>query len=184
MKLQKLTCNSCGAPIDVPESAKYVTCNHCSAQLVVHRRDNVTFTEQLKELADKTEELSQRVDDLTDQGEVAALDREWEFERERYMITTKNGGKHVPTEAGAIGGGVAITLFGCVWLAMAIGITSSAPDVGPFVIAKVAFPLFGLVFIVSGIVMSMNSYSKAGDYRAAERRYKSKRSELLRREDP
>ncbi len=180
MRLERLTCNSCGAPLEVPQTANFVTCNHCSAQLAVRRQDNVTFTEQLDQLTKQTEELSERVDRLSEQGEVASLDRQWELERENYLVSDKHGGRHIPSEGGAIGGGIVITIFGCFWTAMAIGITSGAPNVGPFAVAKFAFPAFGVLFVCAGIAMSVFQFSKAGAYRRAKQRYKRRRSDLLR----
>lgn len=178
--LEKLLCNSCGAPLEVPDTANFVRCNHCSTQLAVRRRDNVAFTEQIDQLVEKTDELSERLDDLSSHNEVAALDREWEFERENYLIRDKQGHRHVPTEGGSIVGGFAVAGFGAIWTVMAIAITSSAPDFAPFSIAKFVFPLFGLVFIGVGIAGSIASKGKAEQYRRAETRYKRKRSELLR----
>ena len=183
MKLENLTCNSCGAPLRVPESANYVTCNHCSTQLVVRREDNFTFTQQLDRIEETTEKLSERIDELSSQGEMAALDREWQLEREKYMITDKNGRTHIPTEGGAIAGGIVITVFGSFWTIMACAMSSSAPDVGSFRVVSAVFPLFGVGFVVLGIVMSVIGHSKAGDYKRAQRNYQRRRSELQRRSE-
>lgn len=179
MRLEKLTCNCCGAPIEVPSLTNFVTCNHCSTQLTVKRTENATFTQKLDQLSEKTEQLSAQVAQLSSHSDLAALDREWELERENYMVSGKNGHRHLPTELGAVGGGIMITLFGCFWTAMAFGITSSAPDFGPFSVAKVMFPLFGVIFVLGGIGSSVWSFRKAGDFREAQRRYERRRQELL-----
>jgi predicted phage tail protein len=179
MKLQNLTCNHCGAPLQVPESANYVTCNHCSAQLAVRRSKHVAFTEQINKLAETTERLSRRVEDLSGQGKLAALDREWELKRADFMMTGKNGQQFLPSESGAIGGGVTIAIFGSLWTVMAIAMTSAAPSFGPFIIAKFIFPLFGICFVVGGIVHSFHQHSKAQAYREAERQYRQRRNEIL-----
>lgn len=179
--LEKLTCNSCGAPLDVPETASFITCNHCSTQLAVRRSENVTFTEKLHQLAEQTEQLSERIDDLHSHSEVAALDREWEFEREKYMVTGKEGLRHIPTETASVAGGVIVTVFGCFWTAMATGMAWSAPGHGVFGIVKVIFPLFGVLFVIAGVASSLSSYSKAGNYRRAEKRYHRRRADLLRK---
>ncbi|HEY3322926.1 MAG TPA: hypothetical protein VGP72_20900 [Planctomycetota bacterium] len=41
--------------------------------------------------------------------------------------------------------------FGILWTIMAIAITSSAPNEGPFPVAKIVFPLFGVVFILAAL---------------------------------
>ncbi|MEQ9408708.1 MAG: hypothetical protein RIK87_13310 [Fuerstiella sp.] len=179
--LEQLTCNSCGAPLQVPETANFVTCNHCSTQLAVRRTNDVTFTEQLDRLAEKTEQLSERIDDLSSHTEVATLDREWEFEREKYMVTGRDGSRHIPTEGGSIAGGVMITIFGAFWTAIALGMSSAAPDIGAFSAVKVIFPLFGVLFVIFGIFSSISSFSKADDYRKAEQRYRRRRDDLLQK---
>jgi predicted phage tail protein len=183
MKLQDLTCNRCGAPLKVPQEANFVTCNHCSTQLAVRRTEHVAFTEQLDKLAEKTDRLSERIDDLSQHTEVAALDRQWAMEQSNFLVSDKHGSQHLPSEGGAIGGGIMITVFGCLWTAMALGITSSAPSSGPFVVAKFVFPLFGVCFVLSGIVLSLSQYSKARDYRQASRRYRRRRAEILGNSD-
>lgn len=61
---------------------------------------------------------------------------------------------------------------------MAIAITSSAPDFGPFQAARFAFPAFGVAFVIFGIVLSVRNYQKAKDYRIAFRRYSRERENL------
>ena len=43
-------------------------------------------------------------------------------------------------------------VFGVLWTILAIAITSSAPSDGPFVVAKVVFPLFGVFFVVASLL--------------------------------
>ena len=178
MKLEDLTCNACGAPLRVPETANYVTCNHCSTQLMVKREESYSCTQQLDRIEEKTERLAERVEELSSQSDVAALDGEWELERENYMVTDNNGRRQVPTEGTAIAGGIMITVFGSIWTAMACGMTSAAPDVGPFSLVKIAFPLFGVGFVIFGVVLSVIGHSKARDYKRAHRRYQRRRQEL------
>jgi predicted phage tail protein len=159
----------------VPDTAQFVTCNHCATQLRIQRTSDVTFTEQLDRLAQQTEQLSERINELSAQNEVAAIDREWELERENYMVTDKNKGRHIPTRAGSLTGGIVVTVFGCFWTAMAFGITSFMP----FPVVGTIFPLFGVVFVIFGIVTTISAYSKAEAYEDAHRRYQRRRSELL-----
>ena len=147
MKIEKIACNSCGAPLEVATTTMFVTCRHCGIKLSIQRTDTTTFTEILEQLTAKTDQLSEQVNNLTDYTELAALDREWELERQNYMVTTKHGGKHIPSEAGSIVGGIAITLFGCVWTFMAFAITSFIP----IPILHFIFPLFGMIFVIGGI---------------------------------
>ena len=154
MELESLNCGRCGAPLEVPRTANYVKCNHCDSQLAIRRSPSATFTETVEQLAETTENLSEQVSELTRQNELAALDRQWERERESFMITDKDGGRHLPNEGMAALSGVIVVVFGCLWTVMAIAITWSAPDHGPFQVAKFAFPAFGVVFVIAGIVVS------------------------------
>lgn len=77
-------------------------------------------------------------------------------------------------------GGIAAVVFGCIWTVMAIGVTSAAPDFGPFAIAKIGFPLFGIAFIALGIFTAMKNQRQAKEYKQARARYQRRRQELLR----
>ena len=174
MKLEELVCNSCGAPLKVPDNANFVTCNHCSCQLAVRRSDDVTYTETLNQLAAQTEELNDRLEDLSSHHQVEALDREWEMEREKLMIARKNGSRDIPTEKGAIGNAVVAVVFGSVWTAMTLNMPAQMP--GPI---RLLFPLVGVLIIVGGIFGSMSMYQNSAKYRAAERDYRQRRKDLL-----
>jgi predicted phage tail protein len=178
MQMEKIACNSCGAPLEVAATARFATCRHCGIQLSIQRTETATFTEAVDKLTATTEELSEKINTLTGHSELAVLDREWEMEQQQYLVTGKHGRVSIPTETGAIGGGIFITLFGGLWTVMAFSITSMAPSFGPFAIAKLVFPLFGIVFVVGGIFASITAWNKAEQYRHAERRYKNRRTEL------
>ena len=181
MQVEKIACNSCGAPLEVSATTQFATCRHCGAKLSIQRTDTAIFTEILEKLTTKTDQLSEQVSNLSGLTEVAALDREWALERENYMVTTQHGGRHIPSEAGSIGGGVAIAVFGCFWTVGAFAISSGMPSFGPSGIAQTGFPLFGVIFVIVGIVSSILSYNKASDYRSAHQRYRRRREEIRRR---
>ncbi len=167
MKLESITCNSCGAPLDVPEDANYVTCTHCNSRLAVHRTQSARFTEVI-------DDLREQVAKLTQQNEVEALDREWQAERQSMLVTDKHGNSQIPTKTGTIVGGIIVSVFGAIWTILAAGITSQIP-LGE---AKL-FPLFGVVFVFAGIAMSFYSYRKAEEYEKAHRSYRERRAKLL-----
>jgi DNA-directed RNA polymerase subunit RPC12/RpoP len=168
MELITLSCGNCGAPLQVPDDAKYVTCNHCASQLAVRRTDTVTFTEKLDEISQRTQRIEGELSELKSRQELEDLDRQWEREREGYMIADKHGRRHVPTVAGSVFGGVAAAVFGVVWTAMAANMGGGG------------LAVFGVVFIVLGVGIGLHSYSKAQDYLVAERRYRRRRAEALR----
>jgi hypothetical protein len=55
------------------------------------------------------------------------------------------------------------------------------PSFGPSGIFESGFPLFGVIFVIVGIVSSVFSYNKASDYRRAQQRYRRRREEIQRR---
>lgn len=175
MQVEKIVCNSCAAPLEVSTTTQFATCRHCGTKLSIQRTETATFTEVLEGLTAKTDQLSEQVNSLAGFTELAALDREWELERQNYMVSTRNGARHIPSQAGSIGGGIAITIFGCFWTVLAQTITSFIP------VLNIVFPLFGVVFVIVGIASSISSYTKAGGYRQAEQRYRQRRVEIQNR---
>lgn len=167
--------------MEVSATTQFATCRHCGAKLSIQRTDTAVFTEILEKLTTKTDQLSEQVNNLSGLTEIAALDRKWELERENYMVTTKHGGRHIPSEAGAIGSGVAVAVFGCFWTVTAFTMTSGMPTFGPSRIFASGFPLFGVIFVIVGIVSSFLSYNKASGYRRAQQRYRRRREEIQRR---
>lgn len=172
MQMQSLTCNNCGAPLQVPESANYVTCNHCETQLVIHRTKDVTFTDKLDQLARTTDKLTEDVSRLVQQNKLDQLERQWAAEREKYFGTSKQGQKYMPSAGQMALGGVVAVGIGIVWTVMMA--SSDAP---------IFVPLFGLAVIASGVINTFRAVQKTQAYKAAQRRYQVERSRLLADEE-
>jgi len=119
------------------------------------------------------EALQGHIELIERQNEVARLDREWQSERERYMVAGRYGYRYIPTRGMSVLGGVAITAFGILWTVMAASMVGLAG--GVFAL----FPLFGVLFTLMGIGVSVYSYTKAGQYEAAERAYRQRRARLM-----
>ena len=122
------------------------------------------------------EKLGAQLAETRYQNELERIDREWQIEREHYMVADRYGRRHIPTvgtgQLTAVGGG----LFGLFWTVMAFSITSGAPDFGPFSIAKVFFPLFGIVFTVGAMVYGLHLVNKATAYNKAFAAYQKRRA--------
>ncbi len=91
MLYESVRCNECGAVLQVPPSARYVTCNHCNIPLEVHRTSVATYTEApigprppAREYDPAWQEMAARLEALERQNELARIDREWDMERERF----------------------------------------------------------------------------------------------------
>jgi hypothetical protein len=196
MSVESVKCNQCGAFIQVPTVARYVTCNRCGEHLVVHRSDVATFTEALpphrrphdqpppdwgggwrggrRDEPDRDyRDVAERLDELAYQNELMRLDREWQFERERHMVTGRYGGRYTPSLAGSIIGAVVAVGFGAFWTAMAFGM-AGGPG-GGFGGPGVFFPLFGLLFIVVGLGGGVWGVVKALRYQEAYQTYLRRR---------
>lgn len=124
-------------------------------------------------VADK---LGEQLAEVRYQNELERIDREWQIEREKYMVTGRYGRRYVPTPVmgratAAIGG-----LFGVLWTIMAVSITSGAPDDGPFAIAKVIFPLFGVLFTGAAIGYGVYVASQAEAYNQVFAAYQARRA--------
>jgi hypothetical protein len=119
--------------------------------------------------------LADQLAEVRHQNDLAQIDREWEIERQQYFISDRYGRRQVPTAGMGIGMAVIGGVFGLFWTIMAFSITGGAPDAGPFAIAKVIFPLFGIVFIGAAIGYGIYCYSRAQQYQQAYEAYRARR---------
>ena len=125
----------------------------------------------VKHLADQQAEIKY-------QNELARIDREWEMQRQQYYVTTRYGVRQLPTTGMGIGIAVVGGAFGVFWTIMAIAITGSAPDVGPFSVAKLIFPLFGILFTGAAIVFGIVCNIRAKKYQEAYEAYQRRRQQV------
>jgi hypothetical protein len=117
MTLLSVSCNHCGAPLEISEETKFVTCRHCHRQLAVKHSDSSFFTEVLTQLAERTADMADDLKIIQLQNDLERLDREWEAESREYMVKGKNGhtSRPSPILITIIGGGMLViglaTLF-------------------------------------------------------------------------
>ena len=166
METVALTCNNCGASLEVQESIRFVTCNYCKSRLEIKRSESACFTQVLEEVRDDVHDMAEDLETIRLQNELERIDREWDMEREGYMIHTKHG-KVSPESgggAGAIIGGIIAIVFGIFWISMTSKM--GAPGI---------FPLFGLVFIGIAVVSIASGASKSQTYSSAKQKYQARR---------
>ena len=108
------------------------------------------------------------------QNEVSKLDREWEIEREKYMIVGAYGGRVIPDKLSHGLASIGILVFGISWVVLAISFTGFVGQGWANIL-----PLIGLVFMVLGLFLSLRAFQKAGQYKAAYERYQRRREEIL-----
>jgi hypothetical protein len=181
MSFETLNCNECGALIQVPTIARYVTCNQCGAHLIVQRTGAAAYTEATHQPAPPDppdparREMSERLEHLESQNELYRLDSEWQTGREQYMITSRYGGRYVPSAFAAVVIGILGVGFGLFWIVMGLGMADNFAGSG----MALYMPLFGLVFIVAGIVVSFYQFYMAQRYQAAYATYQRRRAKIL-----
>jgi DNA-directed RNA polymerase subunit RPC12/RpoP len=73
-----VACHKCGAPLEVPGEARYVTCRHCGIQLEVKHNESAAWTEQIEDIKEQTEELVEQVAQLQYQNALDAIEQDWE----------------------------------------------------------------------------------------------------------
>ena len=167
MKLLNLTCNHCGAPLEVPAKTKFLTCSYCSSRLAVQHSGNAFYTEVLEALEERTEQIAEDVEIIKVQNKLDQLDREWMAQRENHMVRGKHGEYRVPSKAGSMIGAAIAVVFGIIWM----GIAASA--------GGGAFALFGLVVIGVAIAGAIYQAHKAEAYQQNKRIYQSRRQDVL-----
>lgn len=166
MQLETIACNQCGAPLSVPEAAKFVRCNHCAASLAVRRNESVTYTEVVEKLVAHTSKLTEQVAHLRYQTELSRIERDWESERKKHLIKQKDGSLSEPTHGGAMLTGIASGIGGAI--ALFIGFTTK----------NIPFALFGLAAVAIGLVSAVAQSHKAKEFDRAKKRYYGRRGRL------
>ncbi len=176
MTLEPITCNNCGAALDVPPEANYVTCAYCGSRLEVKRTPSVVYTQVLQQLDARTQRLSADVSQLQLDRELAQIDRDWEQQRQRYLLRDRTGATIEPggpLTAWSVGltviGIVVLTVFAFVWPGMLAG------EYGE------AFFLIALAFVGLMIWGTVTRISQVTNYQRAKRAYEARRSAVVQR---
>ena len=194
MQVESLSCNNCGAPIDVPANANYATCAHCGSRLAIKRTETAAYTEVLSRIDERTGQMSEDLAVIKAQNELEQVDREWQLEREQYLERNKDGSSSVPSTGRTVAlivGGIVMVLFACIWISIAFsmgggpsfspGPSSSSPYPYNSSPGIPIFPLFGFVFIAIVVIGVIVSVVKTAKYGEAERSYRERRDAALRR---
>ncbi len=165
MQVESVSCNNCGAPLEVGISTHYVTCGHCGSRLTIKRTGSSAFTETLEKLDQKADVMAEQLAELRYNAELERIDREWEQERQTFLTTDKRGNKHEPSTAGGIIGAIILIAFG-LFFAITSG-TMGAPALFPC--AGVAFSGFGVFLMIAGP-------KRAGEFQRAKASYQRRRA--------
>ncbi len=211
MELTPVTCNHCGAALQVPDSARFVTCRYCNSQLEIKRTDSSITTEVLAHLEQTTAHMADNLSVIRRDSEVERLDREWNDRRAQLLVKNKDGSTSTPSAS--LVGAVIIGAFGILWTIFTFALTAptpaprmpsipnmpnlpfhdpsfpSIPDAtfsnsGPPAIIHLIFPLFGVLFVIVAIAIGIKSANAANTYQEEERQYQQRRNQLLAQSPP
>ena len=171
MDLERLSCGSCGASLDVPAGVQYVNCRHCGSSLKVQRTESVAFTEVQQTLQEHSDRLEVNTEILRLQGQLAQLDRDWDQRSASLMDHGKDGSASVPSKVSAVFTGIFMSGLGLLAIIMAAGSNGGA--------APAAW--LGVLLIFIAITMSIGAYSKAETYETLQSEYDRNRSQLMAR---
>lgn len=117
---------------------------------------------------------SAQLEEIKLQNQIAQLDREWELERENYLVAGRNGYQSIPEKSSCVIGGVFIVAFGIFWTVTSAYSTGFGRDG-----AIGLFPWLGVFFSIFGGGLSIHAFLKASRYEKARQGYQRKRREML-----
>lgn len=91
-----VSCNGCGAPLEVSEAARFVTCAYCDARLRIEHTDSAVWTEAVEKLARDQERIARETAEVSRELRRAKLERElaereWEHTRASVMLRREDG---------------------------------------------------------------------------------------------
>jgi Short C-terminal domain len=127
-----------------------------------------------------TQSGDNRLEELKAQNDLMQLDREWELERENYMMAGRYGHRYVPGKISSVVMGLLLVGFGIAWTLFAAAMPRFVGSWG----IRELFPVFGVFFILFGAVTSIRSFLKAGQYEEAQNQYRRRRREIQERNRP
>lgn len=155
MELETVNCGNCGAPLKIPETVDFVTCNHCKSSLAVKRMETVTLTEKLEQTEERLDRAEAHLAQLVYQNRCEGERRRWERESKQHMIKDKHGNMHVPSTAG--GAVIMVIMF-----------------VMSFFFFASPMPPIGLIPIFIGVGGFFYTMKKSEDYRRAHRAHRKR----------
>jgi LSD1 subclass zinc finger protein len=136
VKTVPLNCNHCGAPLSVPETARFVTCAHCHAQLAIHHEGAAFFTQVLGEIAARSKNIEEQIEELRVEKDLERLDQKWEKEKKEVL-----GSAQEPTDRQTVWFWTRIAVIGCV--AVIFFMSRGRPNLLVLLLAAVVPVLFG-----------------------------------------
>lgn len=176
MDTLSVRCNHCGAPLQVSDTTRFVTCQFCHSSLEVKRTDNSIFTEEVARIAENTGKMAESLEVIALQNEIERLDRENAPGLAAAQVKELSRGQGVAAGLVAL---IFFTLFISFGVFFAV---SSSQHGAPFI-----FPLVGWGFALIGAIVLISVIGKIATSTASVARrakptsYQSQRDELLKK---
>ena len=172
--METLSCNNCGAVIELPDTTNYATCARCGAHLVVRRGETARYTEVLtdSDSVQHATDTEAELDRMRIAMAIMALDQEWQGRRTQYMVRSRDGHLIVPDISQAI-----TYLLGILGLLVFLGFPLITSKSTASSIGAAGFLILG-VFVVVFAGLAWRRYIKYKAYSAAENAYLQRRNTL------
>jgi DNA-directed RNA polymerase subunit RPC12/RpoP len=84
MDVQSLSCNNCGAPLEVSPNANYVTCSYCKARLAIKRNASTAYTEVLTQIGENTGQMAGDLRFMRLKQQLQILDEHWQEQDQQF----------------------------------------------------------------------------------------------------
>jgi len=173
MELLSVRCNHCGAPLQIPAEARYVTCTYCKSELTVQRNEGTICTEVLQRIEQKTDRMADNLDVIRLQGELELLDREWQMKRETMLVRDRSGKLVEPGGTSPLAGCAIALVAAPIFMVMSIGsVFSKHNDMAPVVVVMV-------LMVVAVFAINFVKGLKGSPYKNALAQYEQRRAVLL-----
>jgi LSD1 subclass zinc finger protein len=85
--VHSVRCHNCGAPLNIPQAARFITCQHCQAELQVEQTSDVVYTQIIHEVAKRIDNTQTQLNQLVLQQRIDRLDYEWKIKCEEILGT-------------------------------------------------------------------------------------------------
>lgn len=162
-------CQHCGAPLQIHDAIRFVTCNYCHAELEVIRDASTVHTQLLGKIEARTAAMEGSLKIIELQNEIERLDREWEGWKQSNLDRAKDGSLCEPGAPFGPGGVLRLALAAGVIVEVLSWILSSTA--WAYLLGPVAF---GLTWAVGHM-----QNSQAIWYQNSLNRFEKKRTLLL-----
>jgi hypothetical protein len=170
MSTSTFRCESCGAALTVTPAADFVSCRYCGSWWCL--QSSVDLARPASPALSPAQEAA-----------LAALDREWDKEKEPYLILRRDGSRSAIKPAPILFGGGAYLLFiGCYDVGACVAALQQMAEVKDTAVVPWApfllLPLLGAIFTFIGVCLIPEDFKKALRYREACRRYRARRAAI------